>query len=279
MAPIDILAALRQDRIKRYQDNLCDYADFVFQFSSDLTEAMALIADTDHHIDLLIVDNDLDTTHDFVKTLRQKYPRLLIVLVDEDADFGLPGHADELSTNPFSDNDLMRKIEKLVNDRRMESLRSDSLPAVRNISRQLGAAVTFTAKAEAAAEVIHDLGYDYVAYYNIDATEPLSLSLIAQQGPIAVNAIAPETAGPEDLMGWVAQNQQSHIAGPDDRPTHPLVARGRLGAVVCVPVTFNGVPYGALAACNDRPGSIQQDGIVMLELVATQLGSALAQQE
>jgi hypothetical protein len=278
MAPIDILAVLRQDRIERYRDNLSGYADFVLRFSGDLGEALALIADTDHHIDLLIVDNDLDATHDFVKTLRQKYPRLLILLVDEDADFGLPGHADEISTDPFVNNDLARKIEKLVNDRRTESHRSDSLPAVRNISRQLSAADTFAAKADAATEVVRNLGYDYVAYYSIDATEPLSLSLAAQQGPNAVNAIAPEIAGPEDLMGWVAQNQQSHIAGPNDRPTHPLVARGRLGAVVCVPVTFNGIQYGVLAACNDRPDSIQQDGIMMLELVAAQLGAALAQQ-
>jgi len=74
----------------------------------------------------------------------------------------------------------------------------------------------------------------------------------------------------------VAQNGQSRIAGPEDNPTHPLVARGRLGAVVCVPVAFNNVNYGVIAACNDRPGSIPQDSVLMLELVCTQLAAALS---
>ena len=276
MPSIDLLAALTTDKLERYEGEFAKHTDFGTRTVDSLKQALNIIADRDEHVDVLVLDNELTGVHDFVTHLRQKYPRLIIVLVDEEADFGMPGQADELSTDPFRNDDLMRKIKKLMSDRRQETLRSDSLPAVRNISKQLRVATGSTGKQEAAAQVVKDMGYDYVAYYHIDNVSPLTLGLKAQQGPAAVNAIAPKSAGADDLMGWVAQNGQSRIAGPEDNPTHPLVARGRLGAVVCVPVAFNNVSYGVIAACNDRPGSIPQDSVLMLELVCTQLAAALS---
>lgn len=79
-------------------------------------------------------------------------------------------------------------------------------------------------------------------------------------------------------MSWVIKNGQSRLAGPEDSPNHPLVARGRLGAVACVPVTFSGVSYGVMVACNDRPNSMDQENVLMLELVAAQLAAALSRE-
>jgi hypothetical protein len=276
MASTQILAALEEDKSKRYYEHMSKSGEFGVQIVNSLKDALGVIEDRDQHVDVLVLDNELHRAFDFVDAIRKKYPRLIIVLVDEGADFGLPGQADELSTEPFRHDELMRKITKLMSDRRMETLRSDSLPAVRNISKQLRQATGNSGKQNAAVEVIKDMGYDYVAYYHITGNDPMELRLQAQAGPNAVNAIAPKKANDDDLMGWVAKNGQSRIASPDDRPTHPLVARGRLGAVVCVPVAFNKVSYGVLAACNDRPGSIPQDSVLMLELVSTQLAAALS---
>jgi len=278
-ASINILMALTNDKIKRYQEKLSRQENFKTQYVSSLNAAVEIIADRAIHVDVFTVDNELgefDEIHDFVTDIRQKYPRLLIVLVDEDADFGMPGQADEISTDPFHHDDLARKISKLISDRRMETLRSDSLPAVRSISKQLRMATGTSGKQDAATQVVKDMGYDYVGYYHIETSDPLALRLQAQSGAATLTSIAPKKASADDIMGWVAQNGQSRIAGPQDNPTHPLVGRGRLGAAVCVPVSFNNVSYGVIVACNDRPGSIPQDSVLMLELVCTQLAAALS---
>src|SRR5690606_31950689 len=163
----------------------------------------------------------------------------LIILVDEDADFGMPGQADEISTDPFRHDDLVTKIKRLMSDRQLETLRSDSLPAVRNIAQRLRTASGRTGKQESAVATCKDMGYDYVAYYNLESKEPIKMELRAQQGPPAIQSIAPKIANADDLMGWVVQNGQSRIAGHEDSPNHPLVARGRLGIVACVPVAFS----------------------------------------
>jgi GAF domain-containing protein len=187
----------------------------------------------------------------------------------------MPGHADDMSTDPFTKDDLVRRINKLISDRRMETLRSDSLPAVRTMSKTMKGAQGAGGKQEAAVQSVLEMGYDYVAYYEISTQEPLQLRLKAQGGPKAIQSVAPTDATADDLMGWVAQNGQSRIAAPEDKPNHPLVARGRLGAVSCVPVQFGETSFGVIAACRDVPGSINQEHILMLELAAAQLASAL----
>lgn len=276
MASIDLLAAVRQADTKRYYKNLSQVDDFYVQVVSTSDDAIDILEDRDSHVDVLVIDNNLEEdVVGLVMDIRKRYPRLLIVLVDEEADFGMPGQADDMSTDPFTDNDLVSRIEKMISERRMETLRSDSLPAVRSINKSMRDAQGVTGKQEAAVQSIQDMGYDYVAYYHIAQQEPLEMELRAQIGPNAIMAIAPKQAGPNDLMGWVAQNGHSRIAGPDDRPNHPLVARGRLGAISCVPVGFNSVYYGVLVACQDVPNSITQEHVLMIELVATQLASAL----
>jgi GAF domain-containing protein len=123
-----------------------------------------------------------------------------------------------------------------------------------------------------------DMNYTYVAFYRLESQDPLRLALKAQEGPNAIQAVAPKEATDTDLMTWVAQNGQSRMAGPEDDPTHPLVKRGRLGAVACVPVIYSGSRYGVLLACREVPNSITQDNVLMLELVSAQLAAAVSQE-
>lgn len=279
MTTTKLLIAVKHDDAKRYHKNLSAHDDFQAHIVTNTDDAVAVIADRSQHVDVFVIDNNMDGVFELISELRQTYPRLLIVLVDEEADFGMPGQADAMSTEPFENDDLVNQIRKMIADRRMETLRSDSLPAVRSISKRMRQASGVIGKQQAAMEACMDMGYDYAAYYDIKQKEPLQLSLGAQSGPKAIQSIAPKKSSVDDLMGWVAQNGQSRIAAPEDKPNHPLVARGRLGAVACVPVSFSEHDFGVIAACRDEPGTITQDNILMLELVATQLATVLLKEQ
>lgn len=275
----NILVTVRPQQVERYKQELAAYQEFSPYIVDNLEITAQIIAERSRHVDVLVADNEMIGMYDFVTELRQTYPRLLIILVDEGADFGMPGQADELTTAPFDNDDLANRIRRMMSDRKQETLRSDSLPAVRSIAKKLREAVGVLGKQEAAVEACRDLGYDYVGYYDITGREPLQLTLKAQRGPKVITSIAPKKADENDLMGWVITNGQSRIASPEDKPNHPLVARGRLGAVVCVPVSFNEDKFGTLAACKDRPNSISQDNVLILELIATQLATILQREK
>jgi len=275
MANIALLIVVPVSQSERYKSNLSRNSNFSLHIVSTERDALNLIEQGEPHIDIVVVDNQMPDTHNFVRTVRQKYPRLLIIQVDESADFGLPGMADALITNPFDDNALAEHIRRMISERRMETQRSDSLPAVRMIAKNMKRAVNPVGKQEAATESILEMGYDYVAYYNLADSAAKTLKRTAHHGPRAILSIAPEEASHDDLVGWVAHHQQSRVAAYKDTPNHPLVERGRLGQVACVPVSFNGQTFGVIAACRDQPGTITQENVLMLELVATQLATAL----
>lgn len=270
---------VRDHDAERFTQNLHGYDDIAPTVITSLDEAVSIIADRSRHVDVFVVDNNIDGTFELISELRQTYPRLLIILVDEEADFGMPGQADAMTTEPFHNDDLINRVRKMIADRKQETLRSDSLPAVRSISKRMRQATGVLGKQQAATDACIDIGYDYVGFYGVTNDSPLELSLGAQSGPNTIKSIAPKSATLDDLMGWVSQNKQSRIAAPEDKPNHPLVARGRLGAIACVPVSFSDHHFGVIAACRDRPGSITQDNVLMLELVATQLATALLKED
>lgn len=276
MATVNMLVTVRQDAADRYQFELARVNDAQVTVVSSRDETLDVLESSARQLDVFVVDNLLDDdVHDFIRQVRSHYPRLLIVLVDEDADFGMPGQADALSTAPFRDDDLMQQVRRMIADRRMETLRSDSLPAVRSINQTMKKAQGIEGKQAAAAQAMQDQGFDYAAFYALDAPDPVSLKMGAQVGPRTITSIAPNSSSGDDLMGWVAANGMTRVAGPQDRPNHPLVARGRLGAVACVPVNAGDRLYGVLVGCMDRPDSITQDMVMMLELIAAQLAAAL----
>ncbi|MCB9454064.1 MAG: GAF domain-containing protein [Anaerolineaceae bacterium] len=278
MDSVDVLVAVRREQASRFYKNLTAQKNFRVNIVSDTGDALRVLDDRDQHVDVLVLDNGLSHIFEFVADLRHSYPRLLIVLVDEDADFGLPGQADEISTEPFENNDLVRRITRLMSDRQLETLRADSLPAVRQFAKELRKASGELGKQEAAVAACKDLGYDYVAFYRRDDNDADQLLLKAQDGSNPIKSVAPRTTAPDDLMSWVHKNRQSRISNPPDSPNHPLVAKGRLGCAACVPVIFGGNHYGVLLACREQPDSINQENVLMLELVAAQLSAAISKE-
>jgi GAF domain-containing protein len=278
MDTINALIAVRAEQFERYRQQLSAYDQLHIYLVASAQEALGVLADHSQHTDIFVLDNSLGKTHLLVNELRHTYPRLLIVLVDEEADFAMPGSADDITTEPFTNDDLMKRINRLLSERRVETLRSDSLPAVRAFAKHLRTATGLGGKQQAAVEACKEMGYDYVAYYRLEDGSPPRVTLKAQVGPNAIQSIAPKESAPDDLMTWVAQSGQSRIAAPPDKPNHPLVARGRLGAVACVPVMFNNVTYGVMVACRDKPNSITQENVLILELLSAQFANALSKE-
>src|SRR4051794_9246723 len=114
MAHTDLLVTVRREHASRYFQNLSTQPDFRVKLVTNIPDALELIADRDKHIDVLVLDNGLERVFEVVTDLRHTHPRLLIVLVDEDADFAMPGQADEVSTDPFTNDDLVRRINRLM---------------------------------------------------------------------------------------------------------------------------------------------------------------------
>lgn len=278
MTTTHILAAVRTEHASRFYKGLSSYAEFKVHLVTETQNVLDKLADGAVHVDVIILDNGLGAVPTLVKDIRQSYPRLFIVLVDEEADFGTPGQADDISTEPFNDNDLVRRITRLMSDRQLQTLRADSLPAVRHFAKELRNAPGESGKQQATVNACKQLGYDYVAFYKMDTSDTLSMTLRAQAGPPAIQAVAPKAATLTDLMTWVLEHNQSRIAGPQDSPNHPLVAKGRLACVACVPVLFSGNRYGVLLAFRDVPNSISQENVLLLELMAAQLGAAISKE-
>ncbi|RMG89938.1 MAG: GAF domain-containing protein [Chloroflexi bacterium] len=273
--PINLLVAVPPEKTQRYTQNLANADQITLRIATSHKDVHNLLAMRDQPTDVLAVDNSLGDTYAMISELRQTYPRLLIVLIDEDADFGLPGKADDLTTTPFQDDDLVKRVKKLMSARMTETLRSDSLPAIRDFSRALRGAVGLGGKQQAAVDSAQSLGYDYVGYYHITNKDTLELQLRAQAGPRPIQAVAPKKATSDDLMTWVVQSRQSRIANYGDALNHPLVAKGRLGAVAAIPVMFDSRIFGVLVACRDRPESITQENVMMLELICSQFAAAM----
>lgn len=271
------LIALRREVAERYRTYFAAHSeDFAMRIVHSAEETRAALADRSAPaLDVLILDNALDRAFDFITDLRQTYPRLIVVLVDEEADFATPGQADDISTEPFVNDDLIRRIKRLMSDRQMETLRADAMPPVREFARLLRKSVGEMGKQQAAITACRGMGFDYVAFYRVLTLDPLVIEVTAEDGPPAITAIAPRKATAEDIVGWVAQTGHSRTAGPDDDPTHPLVKRGRLGVVTCVAVGRTN-RYGVLAALSDRPGSITQHQVMMMELISAQLAAVIA---
>jgi hypothetical protein len=275
---INTLVAVRLPSIARFRENLSKDPKLKVTVVTNEQAARDYLNDPQKRADVFVVDNGLGNVYELVKELRQQFPRLLILLVDEEADFGMPGRADDVTTEPFKEDDLIKKIKRLAEERRLDTLRADALPPVRNFAKALRKANKGLGKQQAAVAAIKELGYDYVAFYSVNATEPPSLSLGAQVGSNAIMSMIPVRSEYTGLLGWVAQNGQSKIIGPGDELNHLLIEKGRMGAAVGLPVGST-LRFGVVLACREQPGTIKAENIMMLELVCAQLASALAREQ
>jgi GAF domain-containing protein len=275
---IHVLAAVRLQSIIEYRENLTKDHQLALSLVTSETEARQALADPQKRADVFVVDNSLGGVFELVKDLRHTYPRLLILLVDQEADFGMPGHADEVSVTPFEHDDLLKRIKRLTEERNLQTLRADTLPPVRQFAKSLRRAGPGQTKHQAAVEAIKELGYDYVAFYSVVPMTPPELRLSAQVGPSNLIAIAPQQQDyANSLVGWVAQNGQSRIIGSEDHPNHPFIKQQRFGAGACVPVGA-ALRFGVILACREQPNAITQQNVMVLELVGAQLANALARQ-
>ncbi len=275
---VEILVAVPQADAKRYFTNLRQQQEFNVRMTTSLKDAVTDLSDKDTQTDVFVLSQEFPHTTQLINQMRKSYPRLLIVLVDEEADFAIPGQADAISTEPFHNDDLTKQIQRLMSDRQLETLRADSLPAVRQFAKRLRNASGEIGKLQAAAAACLEMNYDYVSVYKQESDDPIKMTLKAQDGPRPIQSIAPKAGDENDLMGWVSKSGQSRIAAPGEEPNHPLVAKGRLGAVACVPINIAAVRYGVLVACRDMPGSVTQENVLMLELVSAQLAAALSKE-
>jgi hypothetical protein len=275
---IHVLAAVRLPATAQYRESLSKDSQLKLTLVNSEANAREILANSQKRTDVFVVDNGLGEVFELIKDLRQTYPRLLILLVDEEADFGMPGHADDVSVDPFQNDDLLKRIKRLTEERSLETLRADTLPPVRTFAKSLRRAGPGRSKQQTAVEAIKELGYDYVAFYSVTPTTPPEMTLGAQVGPNAITAIAPPKQDYDNsLVGWVGQNGQSRIVGPGDEPNHPFVKRQRFGAGACVPVGTT-LRFGVILACRAQPNAITQQNVLMLELVCAQLANALAKQ-
>ncbi|HLA45839.1 MAG TPA: GAF domain-containing protein [Aggregatilineales bacterium] len=276
---LKILAAIRSDAHDRYRKGLSQESQFEIKLVPSIEAARESLDSPGQQTDVLVIDNMLGDTYEIVREIRYSYPRLIIILVDEDADFALPGRADDVSTAPFENNDLITRIKRLNEDRRLQTLRADALPPVREFAKSILKAGKGTSKQQAAVEAVREIGYDYVAFYALTRIETAELMMVAQVGGEDLKADVPRK--PEydsSLMGWVAQNGQSRIVSPDDEFNHPFVQHGIFQTAACVPVGTT-LRFGVLVACRKVPQSISQENVMMLELISAQLASALAKEQ
>jgi GAF domain-containing protein len=275
---IRILVATQLTSLVQFRGNLSTDPQLKLSFVASQNDIREVLADPQKRTDVLVVDNALGGTFELVKELRQMYPRLLIILVDQEADFGTPGEADEVSVTPFQNGDLLKRIKRLTEERSLETLRTDALPPVRAFARALRRGAPGMSKSQAAVEAIQELGYDYVAFYSIVPTAPPELRLGAQVGPDALTSLAPQQLDfYNSLLGWVAQYGESRIVGLEDQPNHPFLEQRRLESAACVPVGTT-LRFGVLLACREQPNAITQQNVLVLELVSAQLANALARQ-
>jgi hypothetical protein len=272
---IDVLIAIKQEAVNRYRDGLAKDMQLHLAFQHSLQGILDYLGDDSNEVDVLVIDNALGNVYDLIKDLRQRYPMLLLILIDEEADFGMPGRADDVTTEPFVGDDLLKKIKRGSEERRLETLRADALPPVRNFAKALRKATKGTGKQQAAVSAVKELGYDYVAFFSLSPTDPPSLSLGAQIGPSNITGIMPPRADYNNVLGWVAQSGRTQLVVQGDPHTHFLIEKGKFGAAVCAPVGSN-LRLGVMLACKEQPGSIKQDAALMIELICAQLAAALA---
>jgi hypothetical protein len=275
LSTIDVLVTVRPDAVKRFEEGLAKDSQLHLTMLSSVEAATQHLNENGHDTHVLVIDNALGGVFDLIKDLRQKYPTLLIIMVDEDADFGMPGRADDVTTEPFSNDDLLKKIKRASEERRLETLRADALPPVKNFAKALRKATKGVGKQQAAVSAVKELGYDYVAFFTVSPTEPPSLSMGAQVGPQAITALMPPRSDYNNVLGWVAQNGKTKIVVKGDQPSHFLIEKSKFGEAVCVPVGSS-LRFGVMFACREQSGSIKQDSVVMVELICAQLASSLA---
>ena len=273
---IHVLAAVAPAALSRYRQALSQDDQIKLSLVTEQQDVRDFLKQSQQRADVLVLDSALCDAYHLINELRHSYPRLMILLVDDQADFSTPGRADDVTTHPFENGDLLRRIKRLAQERQLETVRSDMFPQIRTVAKELRRAGSSHSMQTRVTETIAEMGYDYVAFYRLLPLEPPSLSLAAQSGPPQLTDRAP-TSIPLNgtLLGWVAESGQSRVVAPGDTPSHVFIERGFLAAGACVAVGIS-LRFGVLFACRADPNSITEQHVKLLELIGAQLAHALA---
>ncbi len=276
MARLSVLVAVQREQAERYREHLSPQEEITIVTVTSEEKVRDILAAPEYSFDAMVIEAALCDVPALLRDVQRDHPALLTILVDEGADFAMPGRAHDISTDPFDNDDLVRRIKRLAEERRLETLRADELAPVRSFARQIRKATGGQSKQDATVRAVQELGFDYVGYFAADwLVDPPVLLTVAQVGPPRIMRTMPRQQPLEGLLGWVAQRGESKLVGPDDEINHKLVADGRFASAACVPVGIN-LRFGVLLACRQETGAISAQDIVMLEVVAAQLAAALA---
>jgi len=268
-----LLVAVRREQASRYYTALSSAGDYMIDIVSDSGDVLEHLADQRRTFDVLVLDHGLQGAHELLLTLRRDYNNLLIILVDEEADFVVPGYADDISTEPFIEDDLIRRIDRLMADRRLETISVSVPPAVRSFAKQLRKATGETGRHRAALSVCRELGFDYCAFYRPEENGQFGV-LIAQDGPELLLANAPQHSTAGDIITAVLQNAETQSVNAEASNLHPLLGDGSLAELVCAPVG-SGARHGVILAGTAQPGILGSEQIIMLDLICAQLAAVL----
>lgn len=270
------LLVIRADAVARYRDYMANEPTIGVRIVSSIEDARTELADRQKPTDILVVDNTFQDAFNFIKAIRMDHPRLMVLLVDEDADFSTPGPADDVTTDPFQNGEIIRKIRRLLEDRRLETIRADALPPIRNFAKALAKATKGLGRMQAAVGAVQELGFAHVAYYTVEGTPP-TLSLSAQVGDNAVMSAMPQKPEPTGLMADVLTTGKSRVGAAGTPYTHFLLEKGKYGAAVCLAVGQS-MRFGLILAFKEGKDSIAQESVMMVELICAQLAAALAKE-
>lgn len=255
MSKTRVFAIVRAERAHRYEQEFSGAHWVHAQVISSIEQSFPKIAENDPQI--LIIDQSLDGAFAYINSFRQQHPKISIIIVDEDADFALPGAADDITTTPFKEGDLLRRIRRLLANRQMETLRADAMPPVRELNKRLRNAVGEHAKAHEAVSACLELGYVYAALYRLNLRDPIQVNLIAQDGEDKAQQLAPLQADDTQAVGWVAKTGQSRLLRVEDTPGHPLISSEYVSEAAVVPVGVTN-RYGTLFAAKASGDTIHQ---------------------
>lgn len=273
---IHVLAAVSPAALSRYRQALSEDAQIRVSLVTEEQDARDFLKESQRRADVLVLDCALCDTYSLINELRHTYPRLMILLADDGADFSTPGRADDVTTQPFENGDLLRRIKRLAQGRELETLRGDMFPQIRSLAKDLRRATTSHAMQTGVVKAIAEMGYDYAAFYRLLPLDPPSLSLGAQVGAPQLTDTAPMSVPLQNtLLGWVAESGQSRVVAPGNTPSHLFIERGFLSAGACVAVGTS-LRFGVLFACRNAPNSITEQHVKLLELVGAQLAHVLA---
>ena len=279
MALIQVLAAVPREQAARYYTSLSAGGQYALTLTSDSRDTLELLEDRGRHFDALVLDSGLAGAEALLEDVQFNLPRMIVVLVDETGSSPLRQRLrlDRISSAPFTDDDLERRIARLLSDSQLETMPANTMLPVRELARKLRAEEEPGDRFRVAVEACQSLGYPYTAFYRVEQQDPPVLELAAQQGESGFATLVPSHAEGDDVITRVAATGDSLILERSNAAGYPLLAQGALGSVAMVAAGRTAC-FGVLVAGRETPGAISAQNVAVLELVAAQLAAAIARE-